>query len=156
MRGNVTGVWNVCFMENPEILETAQIILRNADEEVLTPRAGECLGCFAARQLGEFGCNGTHRFVTLYRDRTAPRATALIRRLSRMGACCCDCEIFMNAYVLAHRFVTPGYWFTDAHGQEAWEDPKWPEQLPECHKVRRGSTQLCEIWERRYRGYGYW
>ena len=20
------------------------------------------------------------------------------------------------------------------------------EQLPECHKVRRGSTQLCEVW----------
>ena len=39
----------------------------------------------------------------IYRDRTAPRATALLDRLSGMGACCCDCEMFLNAFALTHR-----------------------------------------------------
>lgn len=142
-------------MDIQPILQTAHNILRDAESDLLTPDAGECLACFVARQLEEFGCNGTHRFAILYRDRTAPRATALLKRLSHMGACCCDCEIFLNAYGLSHRFVTPGYWYNDSAGSEEWEDPEWPEVLPKCHRVRRGSTQPCEVWERCYRGYGY-
>lgn len=112
--------------------------------------------CFAARQLNEFGCDGTHRFITAYRDRTAPRATALLKRLSGMGACCCDCEVFMNAYVLGHRFITPGYWYENEYGSEIYQEPEPPERLPECYGVRRGSTQPCGVWERRYRGYACW
>lgn len=143
-------------METKNVIDTAQAIVQNAVAEMLTPRAGECLGCYVARHLDEFGCNGTHRFATMFRDRAAPRATALLTRLSRMGACCCDCEVFKNAYVLRRQFITPGFWFTDARGRTLWQEPTWPEQLPPCRQVRRSSTQPCEVWERRYRGDGYW
>lgn len=122
---------------------------------MLTPRAGECLGCFVASQLDEFGCSNTLRFVPIYRDHTAPRETALLKRLSSAGGYC-DCEIFMNAYTLSDRYLTPEYWSTNAQGYDEWEEPQPPEQWPSCKLVRRGSTQPCEVWQRKHRGYDYW
>lgn len=137
-------------MDAQEIIATAQEIVRSAERDILSPQPGECLLCFTARQLTDFGCNGEHRFATIYRDRAAPRATALLRRLARMGACCCDCEIFMNAYALGHRYITPGYWYRASDGTERYQEPRGPDDLPQCHGVRRGSTQPCGVWERRY------
>jgi hypothetical protein len=110
----------------PEIVAEAETYVRVLADEVTRPLAGECLCCYVARQLGEFDCDGTHRHAERYRDAVAPRATALVDRLRSVGACCCDCELFLN-----------GYWPT--HGAEP---------LPACAGVRRGSVRPCSKWER--------
>lgn len=140
-------------MDTENVFDTVQEILRDARAELVDPHDGECLLCFVARQLDEYGCNGTHRFAEHYRDRNAPRATALIGRLSRMGACCCDCEVFLNAYGLSERYLTPGYWTTDAQGWDEYVEPQGPASPPPCEGARRGSTQPCGVWQRRYHGY---
>jgi hypothetical protein len=71
--------------------------------EIMKPRRAECLHCYVYRML-EFGCRGL-RWAVRYRDMSAPRATALHRRLMSKGAGC-DCEIFMNGWTL--RYQTPG------------------------------------------------
>src|SRR5699024_12836129 len=80
-------------------------IVRDASSRILEPGPGECLLCFVYRQIGEFGCNSTHRFTLHYRDRMAPRATALLDRLARLGACCCGCEMLCNAFRSEERRV---------------------------------------------------
>ncbi len=107
----------------------AERIVRALSEELLAPRDGECLVCFVDRQLAEHGCNGTHRFALHFRDLRAPRATALARSLSEKGACCCDCEIFMNAYERV---------------RGAAAEP--------CRGVRQGSVQPCVLWRQQRRG----
>jgi hypothetical protein len=112
-------------------------------------RPGECLLCYVYRML-EVGCVGL-RWSGLYRDERAPRATALERRLGEKGGYC-DCEIFLNAYELA-----PQHWvvpepFIDENGFEVEEDPSYPDPMPVCRGVRRGSTQGCALWVRRWRG----
>lgn len=134
-------------MENETIIEQAEQIVRAEAEELMTPEPGECLACFTARQLDAFGCDGTHRFVLRFRDRTAPRATALLKRLAAMGACC-DCEMFMNSYELATRFWSPARRISGDDGVEEWEDPEPPATLPACSSVRRGSTAPCDNWAR--------
>lgn len=118
---------------------------------LVIPRVGECLACYVARQLNLFGCDSTHRFILLYRDQRASRASTLLERLSAMGAYC-DCETFLNAYELAERFWKPGAWLPGADGGEEWWDPEPPEHDPPCEGVRRGSTKPCTIWERIVRG----
>lgn len=137
-------------MEPELITERAEQIVRDAAEAFRNPGPGECLACFTARQLDAFGCDGTHRFAVHFRDRTAPRATALLRRLAAMGACCCDCEMFMNAYEPAARLWTPGRRTSreDEDGVEEWEDPQPPSTLPACSTVPRGSTAPCDNWNR--------
>lgn len=125
--GNVGGPVQDLGMTDQRIAEEAEYIVQSLAEELLEPRGGECLLCYVADQLDEFGCDGTHRFSQRYQERVAPRATALLRRLGRRGAYC-DCEIFLNAF--------------DACGGE-------PETLPPCAGVRRGSTQPCRLWWRR-------
>lgn len=135
-------------MERELITERAERIVREAAQTLTTPEPGECLVCFTARQLDTFGCDGTHRFVLHYRDRVAPRATALLKRLASLGACCCDCEMFMNAYEPAARFWTPGLAIPRGDGTEMWADPEPPDPLPPCATVRRGSTAPCTNWVR--------
>lgn len=106
----------------------AEQLVRALSEELLAPRDGECLACFVDRQLTEHGCDGTHRFALHFRDRKAPRATALMRTLSENGACCCDCEIFLNAYERVRD--------TDTES---------------CRGVGRGSVQPCVLWRRQRR-----
>ena len=74
-------------MDKNTIDNDVRTIIDAETARVFAPRPGECLACYVFRQLGEFGCNGTHRFAESFRDRTAPRATALLARLSSMGAC---------------------------------------------------------------------
>lgn len=148
---NVGGTWHRVFMSLEPIATEAEQILKSVTAAVLAPAPRECLACFVNRQLEEFGCNHSHRFSVLFRDQRAPGATALHKRLSAMGACCCDCEIFMNAYEPA-----PNLWVTIV------DDPalpparggyyiKEPETMPPCNGVRRGSAQPCSNWQRQRR-----
>lgn len=135
-------------MEPTLITERAERILHDVASTLMTPTAGECLVCFVARQIDEFGCNGTHRFVAQYRDRVAPRATALLARLSAMGACCCDCEMFMNTYEPAPRPWTQAHESVDSDDFDEWAIAKPPDKMPPCETTRRGSTSSCANWER--------
>jgi hypothetical protein len=157
----VSGVWNRMVTDKNTVDEDVRTILDAASARVLTPRPGECLVCYVFRQLGEFGCNGTHRFAEGFRDRTAPRATALLERLGSMGACCCDCELFLNAYTLAHKPWITSMAFGELIGtrfdsEEAIDlkerfginEPPSTTLYLCCRMVRRGSTQACGNWTR--------
>lgn len=137
-------------MNGDEIIDSAEQVIRDAHLEIMRPEAGECLQCFVARQLLEFGCNGTHRFTRQYQRAVAPRATALRKRLARMGACCCDCEIFLNAYTMRSVFLEPGFWAIDEYGVEVYREPQVPKEIPTCLRVRKGSTQPCGVWQRQH------
>lgn len=146
-------------MEPTTITERAERILHEAASTLMTPATGECLVCFVARQLDEFECDGTHRFASHYRDTVAPRATALLGQLSRWGACCCDCEMFMNVYEPAFRLWTQPTAAPDPDDEDDGEDDddeaQPPEVMPPCATTRRGSTKPCANWERIPR-YHYW
>jgi hypothetical protein len=132
----------------PPIIDQAEQFVRELAEELIRVRDGECLCCYVARQVEQLGCDGTHRHAFAYRDSKAPRATALGDKLSRIGACCCDCELFMNAYALQLRFWTPGREVEDEDGFVTYIEAKQPDELPPCAGVRRGSIQPCGNWER--------
>jgi hypothetical protein len=140
-------------MEHTLITERAERILNDVASTLMTPAAGECLVCFVARQLDEFGCNGTHRFASQYQERAAPRATALLARLSAMGACCCDCEMYMNAYEPARRLWTQAHKFVDSDDVDSddcdgWTNVEPPDTVPPCETTRWGSTKPCANWQR--------
>lgn len=138
-------------MNTQTIAEEAEQILQDAAVALTSPKVGECLVCFVARQITEFGCNHTHRFTLHYRDQKAPRATSLIPRLSSMGACCCDCEMFLNAYCLrgGSQFVEQPSGEHESGNPESAE----PQPLPHCTGVRAASTQPCLNWARVPRGF---
>jgi hypothetical protein len=135
------------------IISEAEGLVHQLADELTRPREGECLCCYVARQLDEYPCDGTHRHAFRYRDARAPRATALAQRMRDIGACCCDCEIFMNGYQLDACFWTPEREVVHDGGGTVILDAKQPEQLPPCAGVRRGSTRPCTNWVRRRRGW---
>jgi hypothetical protein len=120
----------------PQIIDEAENLVRRFAAEMTAVRGHECLCCYVARQLDEHSCDGTHRHALRYRDAAAPHASALLERLRRVGACCCDCELFMNGYRLHPRLIPPA-----CDGDAMQEDPR--AQLPACAGVRRGSVQPC-------------
>lgn len=154
-------------MDKNTIDNDVRTIIDGASARILTPRPGECLVCYVFRQLTEFGCNGTHRFARIFRDQTAPRATALFDRLRSMGACCCDGEIFANVFRLssnpwviepgpfAEALGTPIRMITEDElarldaGADLDEVTMTETRYLCCKIVRRGSTQPCGNWERR-------
>ena len=117
---------------SPAIVDEAESLVRQWAAELVRPRENECLCCYVARVLDEVPCDGSHRHALHYRDIMAPRATALEARLGQIGACCCDCEIFLNGY--------------QARSGDA--DPAVVEPLAPCTGVRRGSVQPCGNWVR--------
>jgi hypothetical protein len=127
----------------PQIVDEAEGYLRQLAAALARPRENECLCCYVARMLDEFDCDGSHRHALCYRDARAPRATALITRLGQIGACCCDCELFLNGYELRSssqdslddRFADGDTFFA-------------PDSLPRCEGVRSGSVQPCTNWVR--------
>ena len=122
---------------NPEsLVADTEHELRLLASALTEPRPRECLLCYVYRML-ELGCDGTHRWATRFRDLRAPRVHGLLSRLSSMGACCCDCEIFRNAYVAAPR----------ESGDPSSSEP------PGCRGARAGSTKGCALWTRRRRGW---
>ena len=153
-------------MTNDEILDDAELFLARTSLRLIGPLPGECLVCYLARMLGEWGCRGP-RFIDHYRDTVAPRATALRERLSRMGACCCDCEVFLNVYELRREPPPIGGierilmnfdedLDPDEFGDEFGDEPTSSGgERPPCQGVRRGSTQPCANWQRQYRA-RYW
>ena len=133
-------------MDDVAIDQQAEQIVRSLARAITDPRGSECLVCYVARMLDEFGCDNTLRFAVAYRDLLAPRATALEGRLAGMGGFC-DCEIFLNGMWLAPHLRTCG-----ADGGEVALD-----RLPACAGVRRGSTRGCAHWVRRRRDvFGEW
>jgi hypothetical protein len=133
---------------NPLVSDTERE-LRTLSTALTDPRAGECLLCYVYRML-EFGCTGL-RWARRYRDVRAPRATALEDRLGQRGGYC-DCEIFLNGYELA-----PEHWVPSEEcaedGVSYISDPAYPDPMPDCRGVRRGSTQGCALWVRLQRGW---
>ncbi|HEX3930917.1 MAG TPA: DUF2695 domain-containing protein [Nocardioides sp.] len=129
-------------MTDMTIDEEARLYLEITAERLTRVREGECLFCYVARMLEEHGCDTSLRFTRLYRERRAPRATSLERRLGAMGGFC-DCEILLNAMSVAR---------SEKSYDEGSEEWLLPEPRAACRGVRRGSTQSCGIWERRRRG----
>jgi hypothetical protein len=127
----------------PPIVDEAEGFLRELATDFTRPHPNECLCCYVGRMLDEFPCDGSHRHAFRYRDIMAPRATALAESLRRIGACCCDCELFLNGYRLRTAPASYGYSIDDV----AEPEPE-PEPLPPCNGVRRGSVRPCDNWVR--------
>lgn len=109
--------------------------------DVMTiPRPNECLVCYVFRML-DYGCDG-HYWLRRFRDLRSPRATALERRVERLGGYC-DCEMIMNAYR-----PNPSPWSLDDEFDDE-EEQEWPvyeEGKPPCAGVRSNSTRSCSLW----------
>lgn len=105
------------------------------------PAARECVVCFIERMVRAYGCGNRLLFAQLWRDRAAPRATALERRLGAKGGYC-DCEVLLNAYVRR----------TDYARELADTDDCHDAEVPPCLGVTRGSSQPCAHWMARPRG----
>jgi hypothetical protein len=129
----------------PPIVGQAENIVTQFVTHLTEVREAECLCCYVWRQLDAFPCDGTHRHALRFQASTAPRATALLERLRRAGACCCDCELFMNGYHPHQRFWTPQR-DVEVDGQYVVIHAQPPDELP-CAGVRRGSLQPCDNWE---------
>ena len=112
-------------------------MLAEVSSSLIGPRTGECLLCYVHRMRTDHGCDCRLRFATHYRDVRAPRATALERRLQRVGGFC-DCEIFLNVYELLLP-LAPG----DLDEDEAEAEWARPDPMPTCPGVRAGSTRPC-------------
>jgi hypothetical protein len=129
-------------MSDTTIDQEAEALLRAASSLLTDPREGECLLCFVARMLDDFGCDTTLRWSLRFRDARAPRATALAARLGDVGGFC-DCEIFLNGYRVAEALGD-----VDESG-----DRIGLAAPPDCAGARRGSTRPCGAWERRRRAW---
>lgn len=97
---------------------------RRRDAHLPEPLAHECLGCFLARMLMSAECPHTMQWTRRFLDLRAPRATAFEARQLERGATC-DCKVLAGIASLSASSGSP--------------------PMP-CHRVRRGSTQLCEGW----------
>lgn len=80
-----------------DIADTVEAELVALAAALTEPDDRECLRCFLLRMISEFGCNGTHRWATRWRDASAPRATGLLGRLAELGGSC-DCEVLLNVF----------------------------------------------------------
>jgi hypothetical protein len=103
---------------------TAETVVGTCNEALTAPRDRECLTCYLHRMLAEFGCNHELRWAMHWRDRNAPKAQALRRRLMDHGGFC-DCEVLYNVFpwTLPENTAAP---------------------RPPCGRVgRRGSTNPC-------------
>lgn len=122
--------------------QQAELLVRDAAAQLTGPQPGECVICFVARMLDEFGCDTSLRFALRYRDLVAPLATGLERRLGAMGGYC-DCEIFLNGVRLGDHLLE----------HDEFDEPVAPDPVPRCGGVRRGSTRSCANWVRRRAGW---
>jgi Protein of unknown function (DUF2695) len=115
-----------------------------SDEDAPGPPADpyphECVACFVERMTRAHGCSNQLTWAALWRDRCAPRATALERRLQSRGGFC-DCEMLTNVY--ARTEWLREQWVTDPDDL-APDDPD--AEPPPCFGVRKGSTQPCAHW----------
>ena len=117
--------------------------LREFFTELTDPRERECLLCYVHRMLELAVAQDPLHWTRHWRDRRAPRAHGLERRLARRNAFC-DTDLFGNGWRL--RDV--------AEGEDG--DELDPEPMPACPGVRAGSTQPCPLWEPRRRDGSDW
>lgn len=106
------------------------------------PHAGECVVCFVDRMTHAHGCSGELMWARMWRDRSAPRATALERRLGSKGGFC-DCEVLINAYVRREYVRARLSQSGDEDGEQV---------PPPCLGVAKGSSQPCHQWTTWRRG----
>ncbi|MFY9678287.1 DUF2695 domain-containing protein [Glutamicibacter protophormiae] len=90
----------------------------------------ECLPCYLYRVAGTEPCAANLRALMHYRDYSAPRATALERKIKLLGGFC-DCEVLLNVF----RPITD----EAARAMDEGMDMV-------CKGTRRGSIQPCEQW----------
>lgn len=105
------------------------------------PQPGECYACFTERMTEAYGCSDRLLWPTIWRDRCAPRATGLERRLGSRGGYC-DCEVLMNAVVRREHLSARLPYGTWTEEDEALET----RPAPPCAGVRPGSSQVCAHW----------
>jgi hypothetical protein len=106
-----------------DALTSAEALVGDLNEKLTAPGERECLACYLGRMLTEFGCDNRLRWSEYWRDRNAPRATALSARLADRGGFC-DCEVLLNVY--------PEYLPEDG-----------PAPVPCSGVSRKGSTKPC-------------
>lgn len=107
------------------VATVAEDMVATLSEALTRPGERECLTCYLSRMLDAFGCDNRLRWAEHWRDRNAPQATALARRLQQRGGYC-DCEVMLNVYP-----------------QLLLEED---EPQPPCLGVsRRGSTRPCQL-----------
>lgn len=132
-------------MDTDTVITEAEALLTAQRDALLAVRPRECVLCYTHRMLVDYGCRGL-RWPLHYRDQRAPRATALARRLARVGGYC-DCEIFLNGYTLRSEHCIPAR--TEFDGEVYTEiEEEWPDPFPACHGVGRGSAKPCTLWRR--------
>ena len=129
-------------MAENTMVEELEAELRSMAEAATLPGGSECVACYVARMVDEFGCDTTLRWAQRFRDVRSPTATGLERRLGSMGGYC-DCEIFLNGLEMARHVLV-----RDLHSDEL----EAPAELPDCAGVRRTSTRWCANWARRVGG----
>ncbi|HEY0949271.1 DUF2695 domain-containing protein [Nocardioides sp.] len=132
-------------MNETSVAEEAERYLQILADPRSEPAPTECLACFVARMLRDFGCDTTLRWAQRFRDLRSPTATGLERRLGNVGGFC-DCEIFLNGYRLRRELLVRDL---------ATDELEAPVDPPPCAGVRRTSTRPCANWERRSR-YDTW
>ena len=59
-------------------------------------RPGECLYCYLTRQLGDFGCHGSHEATRRWCEAQPFSTRWVVGFVQRNGGCCCDCEVLLN------------------------------------------------------------
>lgn len=107
------------------------------------PRPHECVACFVDRMTRTHGCDNGLTWAVLWRDRCAPRATALERKLRSRGGFC-DCEVLVNVYARPQ-------WLGERPAVAAeWVEEESDGEPPRCLGVRKGSTQACGHWHSPY------
>ena len=127
--------------DNPVI--AAEEFVAELSEALTAPTHGECVLCYCARMVRQFGCDTTQRWARRWRDLRAPRATALPRRLEARGGFC-DCEIFMNGWTVRDDLLVL---------DPDTGDLEPPPGDPVCERVRAGSARGCGLWVPRRRGW---
>ena len=102
------------------------------------PQVRECLVCFVARMVEEFGCDSSLLWTRRFRDLRSPAATAVERRYGEQLVIC-DCLVLHKAHRPTRELMV-----RDVHTDELDR----PDRMPPCSGVRRTSTRACANWER--------
>jgi hypothetical protein len=147
---------------NPPTIEPAERVVLDLATELARVRTGECLCCYVYRQLETSPCDGTHRHAVRFQKAVAPRITTLDKRLGRLGACCCDCELFVNGYepkrslwirerkdsCADDAIEGDELEWDELHRAELNDDARPPDRLPRCAGAGPGVLQPCTHWVR--------
>ena len=128
-------------MSEMSVADEAERYLQILADPRCQPAPHECLACFVARLLTDFGCDTTLRWAQRFRALRSPTATGLERRLGNVGGFC-DCEVFLNGYRLVRPLLVRDL---------ATDELMAPDEPPVCAGVRSTSTKPCANWERRTR-----